>query len=189
MSKFFYISDSHFFHTNVIAYENRPFSSVEEMNESMIERWNSAVSVEDTVIFGGDLVLASSRNYPEKVKGILQRLNGNKVLIKGNHERSLKKVILLGFQEGSHYKEVEDSGYNIFVIHKLLSNYDRYLSFINRADYVLYGHSHCIIYDDPRVYNKEKFINICVEHLDYIPRTIEELIKIRKQQLEGKVPT
>jgi calcineurin-like phosphoesterase family protein len=49
MSKIFFTADQHFGHKNIIKYCNRPFSSVEEMNKVMIDRWNEIVGKEDTV--------------------------------------------------------------------------------------------------------------------------------------------
>ena len=54
----FFTSDHHFYHSNIIKYCQRPFHSVEEMNEEMIRRWNSVVGVDDTVYYLGDFSLA-----------------------------------------------------------------------------------------------------------------------------------
>lgn len=77
----FFSSDHHFWHQNIIAYCNRPFSSVEEMNEALIDRWNSVVSPEDTVYCIGDFSLAI-----RPVETIPSMLNGTKILIPGNHD-------------------------------------------------------------------------------------------------------
>lgn len=75
-------SDHHFFHKNVIPYCNRPFSSIEEMNEAMIESWNSFVNPEDEVIYLGDLDINPKRSH----RDMLHKLNGiKKLLIPGNH--------------------------------------------------------------------------------------------------------
>ena len=50
----FVISDHHFYHENIIKYCNRPFNSLREMNYTMIEKWNSVVSENDTVLHLGD---------------------------------------------------------------------------------------------------------------------------------------
>lgn len=77
----YFTSDQHFWHSNVIKYCNRPFSSVEEMNEKLIANYNSVVAPEDVVYHLGDFSMAfrSVEIYP-------QRLNGTKHLIMGNHD-------------------------------------------------------------------------------------------------------
>ena len=61
----FFTSDHHFYHTNIIKYCQRPFQSVEEMNEVMVERWNAVVGKNDTVYYLGDLELKSSIAVPQ----------------------------------------------------------------------------------------------------------------------------
>ena len=80
MSKTFYTSDTHFGHENIIRYSGRPFSSVEEMNSTMIENWNSLVGPDDTVWHLGDVVM--------NVKWLhsVSQLNGQKILVAGNHD-------------------------------------------------------------------------------------------------------
>ena len=89
MSKeIFFISDTHFGHANMLKFVNwdnsrvRPFSSVEEMDELMIENWNRVVKPTDKIYHLGDVVYRC-KNRDQ----IMQRLNGDKVLIKGNHDR------------------------------------------------------------------------------------------------------
>lgn len=79
-SNVFFTSDTHFNHGNIIRFCNRPFSSVEEMNEEMIRRWNETVPEDGLVFHLGDFA------WGDKWKPILERLNGRKVLILGNHD-------------------------------------------------------------------------------------------------------
>lgn len=81
--KFFLTSDTHFGHANIIRLSNRPFDSVEQMNEAMVENWNAVVGNEDAVFHLGDAVMGK---FEENVK-ILGRLNGIKFLVPGNHDR------------------------------------------------------------------------------------------------------
>ena len=79
----FFTSDTHFGHQRIIELCNRPFSSVEEMNEVMIERWNTVVKPDDVVIHLGDVALGKiAETLP-----LIGRLNGYKVLVPGNHDR------------------------------------------------------------------------------------------------------
>lgn len=76
-----FTSDPHFFHNNVIRYCDRPFSSVEEMNEALIRNWNEVVRPGDTVICLGDFSLAF-----RPVELFSARLMGDKFLVPGNHD-------------------------------------------------------------------------------------------------------
>lgn len=79
----FFTSDTHFGHARIIELCERPFGSVEEMNEVMIERWNAVVKPTDTVIHFGDVALGKiADSLP-----LIERLNGVKSLIPGNHDR------------------------------------------------------------------------------------------------------
>lgn len=80
----FYIADTHFFHKNVIKFDNRPFSSVEEMNEKLISNWNNVVRNEDTVYILGDFIWSNPNS--DEYKNIISHLNGWKVIVLGNHD-------------------------------------------------------------------------------------------------------
>ena len=83
----FFISDTHFLHNKEFIYADRGFSSIEEMDEALIENWNSVVSPEDTVYHLGDLFLGTDL---EAGGEILRRLNGHIHLITGNHDTERK---------------------------------------------------------------------------------------------------
>lgn len=85
----FFTSDTHFYHKNVIKYSNRPYNSIEEMHEDMIDRWNKAVGKGDLVYHLGDFSLESN---PKLIDAILGRLNGKIILIRGNHDRWLDRI-------------------------------------------------------------------------------------------------
>jgi calcineurin-like phosphoesterase family protein len=74
-------SDHHFDHANIIKYDNRPFSSVDEMNEEMVKRWNLRVLPSDIIYYLGDFSLNRA------ALRFVKRLNGIKFLIPGNHDR------------------------------------------------------------------------------------------------------
>lgn len=80
----FYIADCHFGHDKVRLLDGRPFASVEEMDETMIVRWNERVrKKKDEVVILGDLCLGKG----EQVNELLHKLNGKKYLVTGNHDR------------------------------------------------------------------------------------------------------
>ncbi len=86
MSEVFVISDTHFFHHKVVQFEAtaRPFATVEEMNEKIVDNWNKTVTKRDKVFHLGDVLFGGHKNLD-----ILDRLNGQKVLILGNHDEKI----------------------------------------------------------------------------------------------------
>jgi calcineurin-like phosphoesterase family protein len=88
MSTFFW-SDTHFGHRNIIKYAERPYASVEEMNDALIKRWNFTVNPEDTIWFLGDFGWSGPSNY---IKDIFRKLNGTKCLVVGNHDDRIKEI-------------------------------------------------------------------------------------------------
>lgn len=78
-NKKFYIADWHYGHANILSYDNRQFKTIEEMNHTLVERWNSVVSPGDTVYVLGDMFWCPT---VEAIL-VLDKLNGQKLLIKG----------------------------------------------------------------------------------------------------------
>ena len=90
----FFIADTHFSEENIMRYENRPFTNVENMNEELISNWNKLVGKEDEIYVLGDFGASG------KEKEILNRLNGIKYLVKGNHDtQSNEYYRQAGFEE------------------------------------------------------------------------------------------
>ena len=79
----FYISDTHFGNENILKLCDRPFATIEEMNERLIENWNSKVKGADAVYILGDMFFKC-----KDTKSILCRLKGKKYLFVGNHDES-----------------------------------------------------------------------------------------------------
>jgi calcineurin-like phosphoesterase family protein len=82
----FFTSDNHFYHTNIIKYEDRPFNNTEEMNNIMIERWNKKVKPSDSIYIVGDFIFSDGIT----ANNLIKKLNGKKYLVKGNHDLFLK---------------------------------------------------------------------------------------------------
>lgn len=76
----FFTADTHFDHKNVIKYCNRPFSSIQEMNQALIDKWNSKVKPGDLVFHLGDFA------FGHDILKFTEVLNGDIILIKGNHD-------------------------------------------------------------------------------------------------------
>lgn len=100
MHNAFLIADPHFSHEGVCKFlrddqsKLRPWDNAADMDEAMIENWNSVVRPVDKVYVCGDLVMKAKKQI-----GIMNRLNGKKVLIKGNHDIGELKVYLPYFYD------------------------------------------------------------------------------------------
>lgn len=86
MGKVFFTSDLHFGHENAIRFDNRPFETVEEMDAELVRRWNAKVGKGDLVYVLGDMIWKSHNGDAEQ---LIRSLNGQIILIKGNHDRFL----------------------------------------------------------------------------------------------------
>ncbi len=168
----YYIADSHFGHSNIIHLCQRPFSDVEEMDETMIKNWNSRVRPEDTVYVVGDLFF---RCAPERVEEILLQLQGRKHLVKGNHDESwMPKVDLDAYFESvSFMTEVNDNDRICVLCHYPLLSWRREIK-----SHMIYGHIHDNTNMDfwPLIAKRELMLNAGVEVNHYMPVTLEELI-------------
>jgi calcineurin-like phosphoesterase family protein len=102
----YFTADTHFSHANIIKYCNRPFESAGLMDAVLIQNWNEVVKPEDVVYHLGDVALGSS----DRVKHILSVLNGSKVLIIGNHDRSANRMKEWGFSEVHQSLQLELEG-------------------------------------------------------------------------------
>lgn len=184
MANKFVISDTHFGHTN--SWEKfklpdgsplRPFTSNEEMDETMIERWNAKVKPEDTVYHLGDVVI--NRKHLHLVK----RLNGKKRLVRGNHDI---------FKDKDYYEVGFDSlyGVRVFTDKFILSHIPLHPdSITDRFKVNVHGHLHAnevmrkivtkpfspvgqrdvVDQIDPR------YLCVSVEHTNYEPLSFEEV--------------
>lgn len=154
----FLTSDHHFFHKNIIKYCNRPFSSVEEMNKVMIEKWNERINDGDIVVHLGDFCLCK----PEHMLQIIYQLNGDIILIKGNHD---KKTRLFWEERAGFKKYSRDScivSDDIILSHRP----KRIKGVIN-----LHGHVH----NSLDKYHSESCVNLSVEVWDYYPVNLDEI--------------
>ena len=100
----YFTSDTHWGHSRVIEYSNRPYKDIDEMDEALISNWNAEVKPNDEVYHLGDVAFCQS----DKLKSILQRLNGRKHLIWGNHDQVIQKDRSLQelFVWCRHYHEI-----------------------------------------------------------------------------------
>ncbi len=129
-----YIADWHYGHKNVLALDNRPFKTVKEMNEALVNNWNVEVKPEDTVYALGDMFLCK----PKEAAEVLKQLNGRKVLVKGNHDRVGNSDFDKCFDRIADYLEIDDEGRKVVLSHYPIPCFKNHF----RGWYHLYGHVH-----------------------------------------------
>lgn len=160
--KIYVTSDLHLFHNNIIKYENRPFSNVDNMNESLIRNWNDLVTNDDLVYILGDLSFGSMK----KTNNILKRLNGDKILIKGNHDVNIDAEQFVSIHD---YLEINYRGKKIVMCHYPLVLYN--------GDIHLYGHVHSNTGTHRLCQNIKNSYNVGVDVNNYKPVNLDEILK------------
>lgn len=118
----FLTSDTHFSHGNIIKYCGRPFASIAEMNGYIMYRWNDVVGHDDVVIHLGDFSFGSF----ECESRTASALNGYKILLLGNHDKTVARTLRMGFDEAHKgmlkYKEAFMCHYGYVDTDKLMNS-------------------------------------------------------------------
>jgi calcineurin-like phosphoesterase family protein len=91
-NKLWFVSDPHFCHDREFLYSKRGFKNIEEHDATLIERWNNKVAPNDQIVMLGDFILGAGRDSTVACESLLKTLNGNKLIIWGNHNSGLKQV-------------------------------------------------------------------------------------------------
>lgn len=172
--KIFVTSDTHFNHVNIINYCHRPFSGVDEMNAAIEHNWNSIVDEQDTIIHLGDFAMADRKSsFP-----ILERLKGNKILVKGNHdEKSIYQHP--AWSEVVDYKEIKLEGYRFVLCHYPFISWKG----LQHGSINVHGHCHGML---PRT---KQQIDVGVDCFNFTPVELLEIPKILDVYDGHKDPT
>jgi calcineurin-like phosphoesterase family protein len=181
MCKKFYIADWHYGHANCIGFDNRPFIDVNEMNRELVNRWNNVVSAGDLVYVLGDMFWTKTTDAIP----VLDSLNGQKFLVKGNHDRVKDSQLIKRFVKINDYVEIEDNGNNIVLSHYPIPCFKNHFY----GWYHLYGHVHSSFewnmmeharYQMEALYEKQcNMYNVgaMMPWVNYTPRTLDEIIE------------
>ena len=178
MPAVFLVSDTHFGHTGVCRFlrddgtKLRPWDDPNEMDEEMVKRWNETVRPNDKVYHLGDVVIN------RKALKTLERLNGDKVLIKGNHD------IFRLDEYTPYFRDIR--GYHV-MNGMILSHIPMHVESLARFGTNIHGHLH---YNRVKEYNVDRdeyvidprYHCVCVEHTDYRPILFEDVIKRIKEE-------
>lgn len=169
MSANWLVSDTHFGHEKTCTVFKRadgtplrPFASAEEMDETMIQRWNERVRPGDRVYHLGDVVI--NRRYLK----VLERLNGRKVLIRGNHDIFKLEDYIPHFDDIRAY-DVKNG--------LILSHVPVHPDSLSRFGSNIHGHLHAnrVLLPDGTV--DVRYHNVCVEMTDFAPILFEDVCR------------
>ncbi len=180
----FYISDLHFGHQSILSLCNRPFQSVQEMNEALIKNWNQKVTNQDHIYIIGDLFYEIEN--PETVLSVLK---GKKHLILGNHEsRWYSEKYRSFFESVQSSLEIVDQNHAIFLCHYPMVSYPK-----QSRSYMIHGHIHNDTLFDywSILLKRERILNAGADINHFEPVTFNELVsnnKTYKQHMKESYP-
>jgi len=168
MKNIFFTSDHHFGHKGVIKHSKRPFLSVEEMDETMILRWNEKVRPNDIVYHLGDFAQTSFK----ETENILSRLHGKIHLIQGNHDKWNKNCIdKFEWIKDYHELKLPEAGFAnnrlLVLMHYPLLTWEGKYS----GAYHLFGHSHGQL----SIGKRSKALDVGVDCHNFYPLSYEEV--------------
>ena len=157
-----FTADTHFGHRGILKHCHRPWDTIEEMNDGLIENWNEVVKPKDVVWHLGDF------GWGPDIDNWVLRLNGTINLLLGNHDDRHKKRLteLLPFVGDVRYLRHEGERF-------WLSHYaHRTWRNSNHGSYHLFGHSHGDL--DPF----RRSMDVGVDAMDYHPVNLDEVIRM-----------
>lgn len=167
MPNVFLIADTHFGHRGVCEFfapdgvsPLRPWNTVTEMDEALVENWNSVVGEKDKVYHLGD-VLINRRAFPT-----LGRLNGDKVLIKGNHDLFKLKDYAPYFRDIRAYHVMDKL---------LLCHIPVHPGSKGRFRGNIHGHTHANVVRNEQGEPDSWYTCVSVEQINYTPIPFEDV--------------
>lgn len=171
-------SDTHWYHDNILEYDNRPFDSMSDMLDKMIGSWNAVVDPDDIVYHLGDVALIRGGRevYIEYLSELNSYLNGRKILILGNHDRNKSDMHAAGFSEVYSELDIVRSGIRIHMQHKPWGRDPNKLIDASHADIVLHGHVHTGWFVTTNKYHKP-FVNVGCMWWAYAPVALDIVLK------------
>ena len=185
-----FTSDLHFGHKNILKFCKRPWDTVEEMDEGLIQNWNRVVGKDDLVFNLGDFAFATNGRWKE----LLNQLNGHHYLILGNHDvvRWPGDKTMELFEGVSHQMILKIDGRTVYL------NHYPYLCFggawrkLEYAVYQLFGHVHsgpnCNGADTDRLINLFPYqYDVGVDNNNYTPVSWQQVQEIINKQVEDSI--
>ena len=188
----FFEADTHWWHTNIIKYCNRPFANMEEMMNSMRAAHNQVVGPNDTIYHIGDVMFGNANN-PSHVQRLLDYLDSlnfkQMIIIPGSHDHELSKMrgaLAAHFNKNKSVVLLADKLYHL----RLETHFQHYQEIVlchwamrvwHKSHYGtlhLYGHSHGNLFDDPNSLSMDVGVDtykLHPNHLPFAPFSMEEI--------------
>ena len=167
----FFTSDTHFDHANILTFQRadgtplRPFANVDEMNETLIARWNEVVRPSDHIYHLGDVTMARGKATTH-IDQIMRRLNGHKRICLGNHDQLASRWYFEHFEKVKAYNVLDGLLFTHIPIHP---------ESLGRFRANVHGHLHANRVMASPHHPDQRYLSVCVEHTDYRPVSLEEL--------------
>lgn len=171
----YYTSDLHLGHKNIIRHCQRPFESIDKMDEVLIRNWNQKVSDSDHIYIVGDFIFRAPKGNIEWYFNVLK---GHKHLIVGNHDRSWIKQAkgeLYGLESVDNLLFVNDKTRIAILCHYPMMTWPG----ANKGAWMVYGHIHANTHMDfwPFILQNNHMVNAGVDVNNFEPVTLEEMIE------------
>lgn len=172
MPNIFFASDHHLGHKNILTFLNqdgtklRDFAHVDEMNEFIVEKHNSVVGPKDKTYFLGDVVM--NKNYFH----LLSRMNGEKVLIKGNHDIHKIDYYLQFFKDVRGFHQFDGFAISHIPIHP---------ESLARWGHNIHGHLHNNVVKNMYGVPDSRYFNVSMERIGYVPISLEQIKAVTKK--------
>jgi calcineurin-like phosphoesterase family protein/2'-5' RNA ligase len=163
--KIYVFSDTHFDHTNIIRYCNRPFNSTRQMNDGLVGNWNTTVRDIDTIYFLGDMAYGRNRR---PIDYWLGKLGGEVFYIRGNHDSDeITRATVIPNRYG-----IQFGNYKFLLMH------DPYRP-LGYDGWIIHGDKHNNHLNEyPLINQKNKTVNVSSELIHYTPLSLEKIISL-----------
>lgn len=167
-----YIGDTHFMHEGLLSMQPRPFGSIEEHDEAIIERWNAVVRDRDIVYHLGDFAV-KLMSRADRVREIFTRLRGRKRLVIGNHDLGSDFALhptlaSLPWDEPPQFMAfTKDAGCHLVLCHYGIREWQ----WKRKGGWHFYAHAHGKLPS----YGNSRDVGCDMPDVDFTPRAFEEL--------------
>ena len=174
----FFTADPHFTHEAIIRHCKRPFSSVCEMDETILQNLALAVRRSDDLWIIGDFAHGQGTTDESRLRAIFDRIPGRKHLVKGNHDLKVKAVLDLGWTSvHDHMAEVRQDKTRLVMCHYPMLTWDG----ARGRSYQLFGHVH------NNWAGMGKSVNVGVDLWDFKPVTLRDIEKRSRDLPENPI--